>query len=200
MDAYLSTGLVSNIKDLRILSYMWLSATVCLILDTLHNLPEEEVHIWRRKRSITKFLYFVTRYWTLGCMVINTIANSTVQMSLEVCNMFLIFASTLGGTTIPSMSVDFNLAFRVVALHSGGTKLKTFLAFLLVVELSLQMYVGLKISKALSKEAFLAPAGLPLPGCLSSASIASSLPAWVVNIGVTGMGYAFCKHQVQLLK
>ncbi|PPQ77181.1 hypothetical protein CVT26_005859 [Gymnopilus dilepis] len=161
-------GLFSDVRDLRSLSYMWVSATTLLLCDTLQNLPQEITHVRVLTDIVEGGLHLEVKMVSAegiirDCEVLGIVLDDGIRP----CK-----APSSGGSTMSSITVDTILAFRLAALYDGQTKFIYLLAFLLV-----QLYVGIEISKALSKQAFLAPFGLPLPGCLSFADISSSLPA-----------------------
>ncbi|KAF4609518.1 hypothetical protein D9613_012229 [Agrocybe pediades] len=90
-------------------------------------------------------------------------SNNLLRVILNGCNVF-----NSGGTLILSLATDLILCIRVYALYDRSTRRNVVLQF----------YVGVTIGLDAARTAFVAPAGLPLPGCWSNPDPKLNLPAF----------------------
>ncbi|KAF9558887.1 hypothetical protein CPC08DRAFT_819045 [Agrocybe pediades] len=180
-------AIIEAICVMRFFSYIWVSATVFLLCDSLSMLDLEITYIWRSKWTIPKVVYFLLRYYGFSTMALYAFISATVQHSVMRCQLFYWFAVTVGGTLILSLATDLILCIRVYALYDRSTRILWLLVSLYLGNVVLQFYVGVTIGLDAARTAFVAPAGLPLPGCWSNPDPKLNLPALISSVVVTSI-------------
>ncbi|KAH9482417.1 hypothetical protein JR316_0004517 [Psilocybe cubensis] len=126
--------------------------------------------------SIPKMLYLLIRYSGLFTVVINATVASTVQQSVKTqhfrCQLFAWFLVTM-----------------LYALYNRDKRVLIFLVFLNTFHLAIQIYVLVVIGISSAQTTFLAPPGIPLPGCPSNPAHKDSCRGgvWVVIMLVGGI-------------
>ncbi|KAF7374653.1 hypothetical protein MSAN_00350200 [Mycena sanguinolenta] len=149
-----------------------------LIYDILLKFDQEFEYVWRSKMSLIKFLYFFARYYGVLYNISIFIVTNMVGLSLDFCSKWFWFV-ILGGDILFTSMVNIILVLRINAMYFRNPKVFAFLIALLVVQFSLELYSSVDIAIITAKSVFLAPLGLPWPGCFSFPNVRISLFSWV---------------------
>jgi len=105
------------LSDLQVVFYIKGGFLALLVYDSLLQINEEYLHVWKSRWTLIKCLYLWTRYSTILWTIIS-FANSTE------CNIFTIFATAFGTSTIGV--TELILMVRTYTLYERSKKLLVF--------------------------------------------------------------------------
>ncbi|KAJ6562802.1 hypothetical protein DFH09DRAFT_1159659 [Mycena vulgaris] len=146
------------LSDLQVVSYVKAAFLTLLVYDTLLQLNEEYLHIWKARWTLIKCLYIWTRYTTfISCMI------SLVQPSA--CNRVTTFTTIFAGFGIGV--TELILMVRTYTLYERSKKL---LAFFFVMWFSVAGVAFWAVTKWTSSSSFTSPNASAIPSCYFSNS------------------------------
>jgi len=142
------------LSDLQVVFYVKGGFLALLVYDSLLQINEEYLHVWKSRWTLIKCLYLWTRYSTILCTIIS-FANSTS------CNTFTTFATVFGGFTIGV--TDLILMVRTYTLYERSKKL---LVFFFIMWFSVAGVAFWAITRPSSSSGSTAPVlGSGIPSC-----------------------------------
>ncbi|KAF9557647.1 hypothetical protein CPC08DRAFT_751874 [Agrocybe pediades] len=156
---------------MRLFSYVWVSATVFLLCDNLSTLDLEVKMVDIQSRLLPPE---VLRFFYDGplrrCLCHGTALGDEMPAVLLVCG---------DGVRCDNLLVH--------ALYDRSTRILWLLALLYLGNVVLQYYVSVTVGLDAARTIFIAPTGLPLPGCLSNPDPKLNLPALISSMVVTSI-------------
>lgn len=104
--------------------------------------------------------------------------DTCTGLSVKFCQNYLWFYS-MGGAIIFTTAINAILVLRLYALFGRSFRVLAILIAILTVEFATEFYISFKIGLVTQKTAFVAPPGVPLPGCLATAPTHFTLASWI---------------------
>ncbi|KAF9560342.1 hypothetical protein CPC08DRAFT_708150, partial [Agrocybe pediades] len=182
--ASLLQELYTEMKFLQRANYSFVSAVTVAALDIVSNFPEEVQHIWRAKWSLPKVLYILVRYYGLAYLIFQGYVNLSFNVPLNSCKGYFWFWILFGDIMFTAF-VNAVFTVRTYALYGKNKKVLAFFILLCSVEYGVEFYTSFETASGAVRTAFDVPPGVPLPGCLTTASpikLNMTLLSWVTNL------------------
>ncbi|PBK58691.1 hypothetical protein ARMSODRAFT_967519 [Armillaria solidipes] len=166
-------ALFQVMEQTRMTNYSLLASSMFLVYDIMLNLDKEVQYIWKSRRSFPNALYIFARYYSVFYNITMFPVGNIVGLSIQKWFYVNILAGDIFFTTV----VNIILVMRLNAMYRSVKGLWHFL--LLKVTFTGELYGCIKDSIVTAKEAFLAPLGLPWPGCVSHTDVKLTLTSWI---------------------
>ncbi|KAG8901061.1 hypothetical protein FRB99_005583 [Tulasnella sp. 403] len=144
-------------------------------------LDEEINYIWLRKRSFSKFLYFVTRYFGLSLLAFEMMSE-TRGWAIEFCESYYYVVGI--ATTLLLYIVEIGMQFRVYALYDCSKKILVVNAVLFLTEvIAISTMLGLDLylrARPIATPDF--NDQLPLTGCWNLERPHFTFVNWIIAL------------------
>ncbi|PPQ69934.1 hypothetical protein CVT26_013259 [Gymnopilus dilepis] len=178
------------LRQSRTLSYLWVSAVVLLLCDTISMFPREGVSTNLFHRARVSSEVYLPVIWK-QIPVLFFVFHPTSR-----CRLFIWFIVTVGGNSILLIAINIILVMRLYAVYERSRKVLIFLSSLVFLEIGasckflhskdlngfyqVRAYVAFAIGQSSVKTLFVVPPSLPLFGCLTTPDLRLSIVGWVI--------------------
>lgn len=170
-------ALFQVMEQTRMTNYSLLASSMFLVYDIMLNLDKEVQYIWKSRRSFPNALYIFARYYSVFYNMTVFAMGNIVGLSIQSCQKWF-YVNILAGDIFFTTVVNIILVMRLNAMYRS-VKVLVFLILLVIGEFTGELYGCIKDSIVTAKEAFLAPLGLPWPGCISHTDVKLTLTSWI---------------------
>ncbi|EMD35516.1 hypothetical protein CERSUDRAFT_124806, partial [Gelatoporia subvermispora B] len=156
----------------RQVEYISVACSAWLLHDWAYSLDNEIRLVWQSSNSLPKFLYFISRYFGLGCQLCQTIAfrrNECRQLAIfDVASAMVIIAS-----------VELSLILRLYALYGTSQIVLLFLCALLFVASAVVIMMAVYAFRQILPDFIPPPANWHTIGCIIPSSPEFYKLCWV---------------------
>jgi len=109
-------GLIAELQALQFVNYCLLSSDVLWLYDFVLTVPSEINVIWKQKWTAVTFLYFVTRYFFFGGVLLDLGTSYFPAADGKLCGLFKILGVVLNISS--ALASDCLFALRILAIYS----------------------------------------------------------------------------------